>query len=74
MSTTSPLSGGLDSKLKTKMAADSVQVGKVDNYSEKCANLFKKRYIIKPVSDFVTYRFVLRHIARRKVTVVHFSG
>ena len=32
------LSVGFDSNKKTKMAADSVQVGKVDNCCEKCAN------------------------------------
>lgn len=36
----SSLPVGFDSKAKTKMAADSVQVGKVDNCCEKCANFF----------------------------------
>lgn len=37
----SSLPVGFDSKAKTKMAADSVQVGKVDNCCEKCANLLQ---------------------------------
>lgn len=37
----SPLPVGFDSKAKTKMAADSVQVGKVDNCCKKCANFLQ---------------------------------
>lgn len=48
----SPLPVRFDSKAKTKMAADSVQVGKVDNCREKCAN-FLQRFSYKLANSFI---------------------
>lgn len=52
----SSLPVGFDSKAKTKMAADSVQVGKVDNCCEKCAN-FLQRFSYKSAKLFYLIKF-----------------